>query len=610
MKRDPFDPSIADLAKVRTRPLPPAEELVRLAHTHWLDSLRRNGNQPSAEHQHAGWQLLRAMVDQLYGVSPGRYTYAVPCGGGKTQAVVALLLAMFDLRVLGGKTVLVVAQQVSALCNIKRQLLDSGISEYVIGIVHSMSGAEYANTGSANRPIMLATHARLQRDGSLPECCRNARGELHDLVIWDEALISTKAICLDLASTLTALGHFAERCSAIAKAHESLRDATEREQERQEAAQDAREIAPLITEEEATLMEAELRGVGHLDKTGLTLREQALEGVRLLRFPISLVDARNGNSAGLMRYVVRVPDELSNIAILDASHAIDELRQADPTIRSGTTEAMTNFKDFSKVGVKHYPIPSGRSAMKAEGKAVVEAVRIAKEFSQDESVLFVTYKDGLESKLKRELQAAGIPAGTASRPVITWGKHTSDNSYTHCKHVVLVGLLRLPLVATASQLAAQKRDLTHRRDKTGLLGLERSVIAGEVMQAINRGCMRLTDEEGKAHPMTAHIIAKDDLQSLLRQVMPGLRWQTAAVKAPTRTEDAAKQIVAYLSALPQATPSVSTRRLYADCDISAGRDLRAAALAEALVRLAVLSIGNSARRWAAVGRSVTRKPLE
>lgn len=610
MKRDAFEPSLGDLADLQAHPLPASEELVRLARTHWLSSLRKNGNQPSPEHQHAGWQLLRAMVDQLYGVSPGRYAYAVPCGGGKTQAVVALLLAMFDLRILGSKTVLVVAQQVSALCSIKRQLRDSGIPEYAIGIVHSLPDAEYPSTGSEKRPIMLATHARLQRDGSLPECCRNARGVMHDLVVWDEALISTEAISLDLASTETALGHFSKRCSIVAKAHERLRNAAKQEQARQEAEQEAHEIAPLITEEEATLMEDELEGTGYLDETGLNLREQALKGVRLLRYPTSIVDSRNGNSTRLMRYVIKVPDELANIAILDASHAIDELRQADPTIRSGTTEAMTNFKDFSPVEVKHYPIPSGRSAMRTEGRAILEAVRIAKRIPQDEPVLFITYKDDIERKLKGELQAAGIPIGTASRQVITWGRHTSDNSYTHCKHVILVGLFRLPLWVTFSQLVAQKRNLTHRLDKTGLLSLERSMIAGEVMQAMNRGCMRLTDAEGKAHPMTAHIIAMDNLQPLLEKAMPGLQWQTAAVKEPTRTDEAAMLIVEYLTALPQNTPSVSTRRLYEDCGISPGKDLRAAALAQALVRLAVIAIRNPEHRWEAVSRSVARKPSE
>jgi hypothetical protein len=87
MKHVVLDPSNA----LSTGQSASLEELIQLAHIRWLSFLRKNGNQPSAEHQHAGWQLLRAMGDQLYGMRPGRYAYAVPCGGGKTQAVVALL---------------------------------------------------------------------------------------------------------------------------------------------------------------------------------------------------------------------------------------------------------------------------------------------------------------------------------------------------------------------------------------------------------------------------------------------------------------------------------------------------------------------------------------
>lgn len=273
---------------------------------------------------------------------------------------------------------------------------------------------------------------------------------------------------------------------------------------------------------------------------------------------------------------------------------------------------MTNFKDFSTVTAIHYPVASGRSTMKADGKAILEAVRIAQGVPQDEPVLFVTFKDWHKRHLTEELQAAGVrvgrdlPSGKPSRSVITWGRHTSDNSYTHCKHVVLVGLHRLPLVATASQLTAQRRDLTHRLDKGSLLSLEQSVIAGNVMQAMNRGRMRLTDAEGKAHPMTVHILAKDDLRPLLWKAMPGLCWETAAVKEPTRTGDAARRIVEYLMAFPQTEPGVSTRRLYSDCAISPSRDIRAAALDQALIRLAVISIRNPEHRWTAVDRSVRR----
>lgn len=616
MKRDAFDPSGQEVAGYqRSSTLPASELLASQSHANWLASLRANGNHPSLDHQHAGWQLLRAMVDQLYGVVTGRYAYALPCGAGKTQAVVALLAAMVSLRVFGsGKTVMVVAQQVKALCEIKQKLLDAGVPELDVGILHSVTSAAFPSTGDEKRPIMLVTHARIQQGDLLPACCRNKDGKLHDLVIWDEALISTDAVTLTLDSTLTALRHFADsgKCSTVAELYKRLNLAVVREQAAQQAGQSPCELSPTVTEHEAELIRQELQGIGYLDSMGHALREQSISAVSLIKNPISLVDSRYGSFATLMRYVVKVPDALANIVILDASHAIDELRQADSTIRRGTTEAMVSFKNFGNVTVTHYPVASGKSTMQ-DGKAISEAVRIAKELPQHEQALFVTFKDWHEARLKDELRAAGLPVNRImpdgkDRPnVITWGKHTSANCYTDCRHVVLVGLLRLPRQALASKLAAQKRDLTHRRDISGLLGLEQSVIAGDVMQAMNRGCMRLTDAEGRAHPMRVHIIAKDDLRQLLENAMPGLQWETVEVKAPTRTEDAARLIVDYLNGLPEGEQKVSLKALFPAAGVHLGKDAKAEAVKMALIKLHLQALHNQTLPWVTENRSLVRK---
>lgn len=620
MKRDALDSAACDIhAPQRTAPLPASELLVQQAHALWLASLTANGNQPSLDHRDAGWQLLRAMVDQLYGVSIGRYAYALPCGAGKTQAVVALLAAMFSLQAFrSGKTVLVVAQQVNALCEIKHKLLDAGLPELAVGIVHSKAGAALPSTGDHKRPIMLATHARIQQDGSLPECSRNRDGRIHDLVIWDEALISTEAMTLPVGTTVAALRFFGEsgKCPTVALAHHRLAAAVASEAAAQKGGRPASELTPLVSEREADNIQRELNAVGYLDDTGIALRERALLGASLVQNAISLVDPRNGNSAELMRYVVKVPDGLTNIVILDASHAIDELRQADRTIRRGTSEAMTRFKDFGNVTAIHYPVASGRGTIKSDGKAIAEAVRIVKGLPLDEAVLLVTFKNWHEERLKKELQDCGVSVGSGNaddeprRCVITWGRHTSDNSFTHCKHVVLVGLHRLPRVALASQLAALTRDLTHRRDKTGLLSLEQSVIAGEVMQAMNRGCMRLTDEQGKAHPMTVHILAKDDLRQPLERAMPGLSWKTVALKEPSRTTDATQRIVEFMIALPAERHSISKQCLFTNCAIVLGKDAKALALSEAMKHLAGRAVREPQHLWGVNGRSLVRKRLE
>ena len=128
------------------------------------------------------------------------------------------------------------------------------------------------------------------------------------------------------------------------------------------------------------------------------------------------------------------------------------------------------------------------------------------------------------------------------------------------------------------------------------------------MQAMNRGCMRLTDAEGKAHPMTAHIIAIDDLRPLLEKAMPGLQWQTAAVKEPTRTEAAADQIVQYVLGLPQSMDKVSKQSIFSNIGVELRKDAKAEAMQQALVRLTVLDLTRGTGfRWEEVGRSLVRR---
>lgn len=131
----------------RSSLLPESDLFVRKAHHHWLASFGANRNHPSQAHQHAGWQLLRAMVDQLFSECIDRYVYDLPCGEGEMQAVIVILWALFSLKAFNSrKTDLVATQQVNALCDIRKKLLETNIPEESVGIVHSQVDAGFSNT--------------------------------------------------------------------------------------------------------------------------------------------------------------------------------------------------------------------------------------------------------------------------------------------------------------------------------------------------------------------------------------------------------------------------------------------------------------------------------
>ena len=127
------------------------------------------------------------------------------------------------------------------------------------------------------------------------------------------------------------------------------------------------------------------------------------------------------------------------------------------------------------------------------------------------------------------------------------------------------------------------------------------------MQAMNRGCMRLTDAEGKAHQMTVHIIAKDDLRQLLQKAMPGLQWETIEVKAPTKTEDAARLIVDYMNGLPKEKQKISKQTIFPAAGVHLGKDAQAEAVSIALMKLYLQAIRSQTLPWVTEGRSLVRK---
>ena len=89
--------------------------------------------------------------------------------------------------------------------------------------------------------------------------------------------------------------------------------------------------------------------------------------------------------------------------------------------------------------------------------------------------------------------------------------------------------------------------------------------------------------------------------------MPGLQWETVEVKAPTRTEDAARLIVDYLNGLPEEKQKVSLKALFPAAGVHLGKDAKAEAVKMALIKQKLQSIHSQTLTWVTEGRSLVRK---
>lgn len=607
MKRDAFD-------------LGPSVLLPKVAHEMLLGMLQRHGNYVSPQHALALWQLLDGFTKQGLGITPGRWAYALLCGSGKTLSVVAWTAAQYKLGL--GLSVAVSAQQIESLWNIKDALVAEGVPPDLIGIRHSMgTGGRWPDTGEEDRPIMLGSHSRIQGSDEMPSFCRH-EGQPRDLLIWDESLISSDTTTVGVHDASSALAYFRadDRRPLLRKIHERFLAKVTEELNKQQSGNEP-SVFVLITDEELKLAMVELAGPAPGKLAWASLRT-AQEALRQFARPSSVLSVGGGGNTGLvlMGYRIIVDPVLENIAVLDASYVVSELCKADPTICNATTTAMLEYKDHAAVLVKQTTAPSGRwqfSRKAEQALALPAAATSICAIPADEGILVVTFlpREGVDPELalKRELRNRGIdPDELRDRrrriSFTTWGKHTTDNTFSDVRHVVCLGVLRQTSASVAASMAGQKDNAAFRMTPERLAEVELSLLASNIMQAMSRGNCRRVDAEGKALPMTLHLITKErGLQGLLQKAMPGLRWETIDTKRPTRTEDAARQIAEHVLGLPEDESRVSKRSIFSALDLQLASAAKAEAMAQAVVLLALNTLAGG-QRWEVVGQSLERRP--
>lgn len=528
------------------------DELTSEAVTRLIVTLMERGNKLSPEHQTALNQMVRGMAEQALGAKSGRWVYGLPCGAGKTTAIVALIAAAEQLRL--GLSFAIVAAKVEALCELKRDLVAAGVRVDRIALHHSYLGpddlpvagrerASEPSDGNADRPISLGTHVRI-RAGNVPAFCLH-RGEVRSLIIYDETLLrsETKQMRIEeVREVFTALHDRAQPGDPVAAWLRGLHRQLAKELERQTAGRKPKLLTDLLPDMATDDIVAHAQGVLSRSRVGSAALRTIRELVELVSEPVSVAIAEQGS--GMIHYAVAVDPALKNIAVLDASHAVRLLAQADRTLHRGMARRLETFKDYSNVTLYRRRSGGGRSTV-ASSQADVE--RAASGLADailaappSEGVLIFTYKkqDGgtvdPQAITQDVLRASGVDlAATVTDPVVpsrtiprvqfaTWGSATSTNEYSHAKHVFLVGVYRVPPLVTKSALAGQVDDPLHRAGIEEFRAIENAELAHQIMQALNRGNARIT-ENGTARPMTVYAIFKENaVEDLLREAMPGL----------------------------------------------------------------------------------------
>ncbi len=576
------------------------QALTGLALSKLVQDLTRRGNELSPHHRAALAHLVDSFTEYATGEIQGRRAYALPTGCGKTSAIAAWVAASVEL---GHRIpVSIAASRVEALCSLRNELVRLGVPLGLIGILHSVPDAEHPSTGMESRLIQLVTHVRIHSshdEGNL-RIVGFHEGKPRALCFFDESFFRSDSEALekkvilfaanDLESRLVAneeedpswtwlptlkeiLGHAREQLGTIDAALKALRTT---DAPHQGCSVDLR---PVPTEKRAT-WQAALTALDipyHYRKSLGELWGFGGHGTYAL--PL-------GASSGILVGRELVPQELGNIAVLDASHPIRELAQMDPQLLDGNIYEPGLIKDYSQLKVVQLITSGSRTKVdKYAGPMAKEVADLVKlQWEKPGGVLIFTYKEqaiGYRKKIEAALARAKVDieatvdtmddtGATVTKPKLnwlTWGMETSRNGYEFCTTVILAGVLHRSELDIAAAIKAQAGNPLHEVTSETVTRVLLSERAYRVQQAASRGsCRRSTG--GLASAMDLFILDRDpEMEGLIRRVMHGCTWNLQdpkhmlkAIKRDQALVDSLK-ILAYLRGLPAEVQRVSSMRV-------------------------------------------------
>lgn len=620
------------LAPVSGRLLPSSRpKLVNRAQSLLVTSLTSMGNQVGNNHAAALYELLDTFATHCTGETQGRLAFGLPTGIGKTSAVLAFLVALYELG--HAVPVSVAASRVSALCDLKKKLEAAGVPGRLIGLKHSVHDAEYPSTGNEEFLFQLVTHARV-RGGTDFELFGTYQGTPRALCIYDETLLRADSFAFNerlLRQSLGWISPVAEDAqdSELNAALAYLRDCSHTIKGCLDKLREAGDThANGLPIELPRREEVTLKGwADALRRHGrrANVVEDLIQLLEVSQEHLQVLKGAQGDGIVCVREAV--PLALRNVVVLDASGPIRELARMDPTVTHVESFKQQDLKDWSAVEVHQFLAAGGRSSIEASfsaerkevsalSKEVMGICRAESEGDPEKSCLVFSFMkrgtlDVIE-RIKEDFRRTSMdPDATTSSgkrrfEFLTWGRHEGENGFEHCTAVILAGIIHRSHLDIAAAIKGQHGHLAQPTPHDLVRQVLESEVAHAVMQAASRGsCRRLVS--GKAEPMKLFLVHRHlGLKSVLDPVMPGAQWHYPEPKHLKKAMEEGKTsrmlriIIDHAHSLPCEVNKLSSRALKVAIAVKRGQG-DSHAFSRAMQALDGMTHG-----WMLVGRSLVR----
>lgn len=411
---------------------------------------------------------------------PLRLAFGLACGGGKTLMAKSWIAAVHET----GKpySVTYAASEVEALCQMKRDLVSEfGVPAETIGLLHSYAHdpdkAANRVPGYASEPVtpdselhskqfLLCTHSLVQA-GKAALARYNTYGperKPRTLILYDESLLVSDAWSLQVKNVEHGANYLRTELKYGDKRRANLEPVLR-------YTEDCLSVLTGVYDRIVKLPDLSDYGDGlDAERTADKLPRDCPAAVgTLLRGTGRYVRVlANGNRQAAW-FVLRVPDELRNVFVLDASYMIRSLpRLRDSNITPDPAAPKTAI-DYGNVAVETFRHPAGRGAIETECGLPWPQRPLARKLADwikglpaDWPVLVWTFKQrgkgpDIPERLAQALERHGCDLSRIT--IETHGRARGSNEYEGHKAVAWYGVLEPDSANTSAQMLGELRDL-------------------------------------------------------------------------------------------------------------------------------------------------------
>lgn len=571
------------------------------------------GIQVSSDHELVLRLMLRDFALLTTGLKTGRVAWPLSPGAGKSQSIVAFIIALDWLKLLSpdnGKPypIMVASSRVSSLCELLDDLQKRGRIPEVgtswdsitekgtgsFGLLYSepnRSATRSVSPNAEDAQFLFTTHARVRRsrDESI-----EPRFDIRHLAQWrgvprmvfyDESLLATDHWSIPKVSLFAAVKALDEYVVGHNDdGNQQLRlDAVRCLQE---------ECLPLLRVElEEQIAQSREPRLVHFPNRDYARYREVLKPLRripeaifdlldIAHRPLRVVSDKMGMAEGaFISFQIAIPADLDRVVCLDASYLIRSLCLVDTTMRLGSNHPALNKPMQPCHNIQGHIIQHGggrngiERSILTNRKLLHEVVEIVKALPPEEEVLVCTYKDrsGGENryfrvKIREHFEAAFKDAGIDLKRIswMTWGQETASNKFRQIPNVILAGVIHRSEWDLLGAFLGQSRDLRQTLSAQDITDLSISESTHHAYQALYRGSCR------KGRPMKFWIFYEHPRRMMeqLSRVMPGVQWPRYKNRVLPSTEQKrqglADAIVGYLNARPSSVSEVSCQKVRED----------------------------------------------